>query len=126
MQFMVKIKVQGDDIMKLKERKPKVSYIIAIITLLISTMTLALFLTISYDSIALKFGKPSADQLALILLIPLVIAVGLVILISSGVGLTFSIRTLRERYLTVSSIIFVVLHSLYLLSYIVIMVLLFI
>ena len=110
-----------------KVYKPKSPYVISIITLLISTVLILFVASIGYDSIAIKFDdSKTLEGLALIILIPLLIIAGIILFISSLGGIGCTIKCIHMKLNKISSIIFLVLHSIYLLSFLVIMILLFI
>ena len=110
-----------------KVYKPKAAFIIAIVTLIISTAIFTLVATIGYESLTIKFDEnKTAEGLALILLIPFLIVTGLALIASSLIGLISSIKAVKNKVYKVASIISLVLHSLFLITYLVGMVILFI
>ena len=103
----------------------KAPFTVAIITLIISTVIMVFAASIGYDSLVIKFNdNKGAEGLAFIILIPLLIILGIALLISSVSGIIATIRSIVLKAYRVPSIIFLVLQSLYLITYITCMVIL--
>ena len=102
------------------------AYVVSIVTTIISTIVFAVIAYFGYGSLDIKFTGGGADALAYIFLIPILILSGIALLVVSTIGLISIIKCISSGYKKKSSIVFLILHSLYILSSAICMIILFV